>query len=108
MTGQQPTNISAYPGDEIFFHHRGQPKAGKVLAAGAHGCTVHDGEKEHKLKYEHIAGFKKRQPQRYHVVDQGEDGLIVQDANKRRRYVGIPPEARQERLELETQKARKK
>lgn len=96
--------MSASPGDEVFFHHKGVPKAGKVLCAGKHGCTVeHEGE-QHKLKWEHLAGHKTRAPQRYTVVEEGEDGLIVQDASGKRRLVSIPPEARAEQLELEPQK----
>lgn len=98
--------MTASVGDEVYFHHRGEPKSGKVLCSGKHGCTVdHKGE-QHKLKWEHIAGFKKRAPQRYTVVEEGEDGLIVQDASGKRRLVSIPPEARAERLVLEGEKKR--
>lgn len=91
----------AYPGDEIFFHKSGQPCCGKVLSAGKHGCFVeHDGQR-HKLKWAHLAGHKKRTQQNYTVVDKGEDGIVVQDANGRRRLVSIPPEARQERLAVD-------
>ena len=100
----------AHPGDEVYFHHKGQPKCGKVKCAGKHGCMVHDDEgNEHKLKWQHVAGFKSRTPQQYTVLDQGEDGLIVQNQHGQRRYLGIPPEARAERLELGPQvKAAKK
>lgn len=91
----------AYAGDEVFFHKAGQPVSGKVLCTGRHGCTVEHGGQRHKVKWEHISGHKKRSVQRYHVVDQGEDGLIVRDQNGRHRYVGIPPEARGERLVLD-------
>lgn len=95
----QPT--SANCGDEVYFHKSGQPCSGKVVAAGRHGCTVeHDG-KHHKIKWEHLVGHKKRAPQRYTVLEEGEDGLIVADANGRKRYVGIPPEARTEQLALQ-------
>ena len=98
----------AYPGDEVFFHHKGQPKAGKVLCTGPHGCTVeHEGEK-HKLKWEHLAGHKSRSPQDYKVLDHGEDGLIVENQHGKRRFLGIPPEARAEQLELAEQKQPKK
>lgn len=92
--------MSASKDDEVYFHHRGVPKSGKVLCAGKHGCTVDAGGEQHKLKWEHLAGHKKRAPQRYTVVEEGEDGLIVQDASGKRRLVSIPPEARAERLEL--------
>lgn len=92
--------MKASKDDEVYFHHRGEPKSGKVLCAGKHGCTVDCGGEQHKLKWEHLAGHKKRAPQRYTVVEEGEDGLIVQDASGKRRLVSIPPEARAERLQL--------
>jgi hypothetical protein len=98
--------MSAYAGDEIYFHKGGHPVSGKVLCTGKHGCTVeHDG-KPHKLKWEHVAGHKKRAEQRYTVVEEGEDGIIVQDASGKRRLVSIPPEARAERLALDPQKTK--
>ena len=66
----------AFPGDEVFFHHRGEPKVGKVLCTGRHGATVEHGKDRHKLKWEHITGFKKRAPQQYKVVEHGDDGMI--------------------------------
>lgn len=96
---------NAYAGDEIFFHKAGQPVSGKVLCTGQHGCTVeHDG-KPHRIKWEHVAGHKKRAVQRYKVLEQGHDGMIVEDGTGKRRYVGIPAEARQEQLALDKVKA---
>ena len=92
-----PAQVAAR-GDEVFFHRSGKPVSGKVLCAGRHGCTVAHGGKQHKVKWEHISGHKKRAVQRYKVVEKGEDGLIVADDSGQRRYVGIPPEARGERL----------
>ena len=93
--------MSASKGDEIYFHHAGVPKAGKVLCAGKHGCTVEHEGKQHKLKWENVAGHKKRLPLRYKVVEEGEDGIIVEDDKGNRRLVSIPPEARNERLKLD-------
>jgi hypothetical protein len=96
--------VSANKGDEVFFHHKGEPKSGRVLCTGKHGCHVEDGEgARHKLKWGHIAGHKKRAPQTYKVQEEGEDGLIVADDAGRRRLVRIPPEARAEQLQLEPQ-----
>lgn len=90
----------AYPGDEVFFHFRGEPRCGKVLCTGKHGCVVdHNGER-HKLKWEHLSGHKARAPQTYKVLEHGEDGLIVENQHGKKRYLGIPPEARGEKLEL--------
>lgn len=101
MPAQQKEPITAAEGDEVFFHHKGVPKSGKVLCTGKHGCTVDHEGTQHKLKWEHLAGHKKRAPQRYTVAEEGEDGLIVADAKGKRRLVTIPPEARGERLKLE-------
>lgn len=94
----------AAPGDEVYFHHNGEPKSGKVTAAGRHGCTVKHGDTEHKLKWEHLAGHKSRAPQNYKIIEQGEDGIIVEDAAGKRRFVAIPPEARAAGQVLDDQK----
>jgi hypothetical protein len=103
---QNAAGPCAYAGDEVFFHKGGQPVSGKVLCAGRHGCTVEHGGQQHKVKWEHVAGHKKRAMQRYKVLEKGEDGLIVEDGSGRRRYVGIPPEARGERLVLDKESPR--
>ena len=91
--------MNAYPGDEVYFHKAcGTPVSGKVLATGKHGCTVEHEGKPHKIKWDRVAGHKKRAQQRYTVVEEGEDGIIVQDATGKRRLVSIPSEARNERL----------
>ena len=92
--------MSANVGDEVYFHHKREPKSGKVLAVGKHGCTVEHGGQQHRLKWEHLAGHKTRAPQRYTVVEEGVDGLIVADHTGRKRLVNIPPEARAEQLEF--------
>lgn len=91
----------AYPGDEVFFHHKGEPKVGKVLAVGRHGCTVEHEKTRHKLKWEHVAGHKSRAPQNYTVEHHGDDGMIVKNQHGQRRFIQIPPEARQEQLAVD-------
>ena len=93
--------MSASTGDDVYFHKAGKPVSGKVLCAGKHGCTVEHEGAQHKLKWENVAGHKKRAPMRYKVVEEGEDGIIVEDDNGNRRLVSIPPEARNERLKLD-------
>lgn len=90
--------------DEVYFHHNGEPKSGKVVCTGRHGCTVDHGGQQHKLKWEQIAGHKSRAPQSYKIVEQGEDGIIVEDNAGTRRFVAIPPEARAVGMKLEDQK----
>lgn len=103
---QQASVPRAYAGDEVFFHKAGTPVSGKVVCVGQHGCTVEHEGKHHKVKWEHLAGHKKRAQQRYRVLEQGEDGMIVADQTGRRRFVGIPPEARQESLVLDDGKSK--
>lgn len=98
---QQQQSRHANPGDEVFFHKSGQPVSGKVLCTGVHGCHVEHEGKLHKVRWEHIAGHKKRVPMNYTVVDEGEDGMIVRDQNGKQRLVRVPPESRSEGLELE-------
>lgn len=86
--------------DEVYFHHNGEPKSGKVLSAGKHGCVVDHQGTRHKLKWQHVAGHKSRAPQTYKVEEEGEAGLIVTDDKGKRRLVRIPPEARAEQLQL--------
>lgn len=95
---KQPVVTHAVHGDEVFFHKGGVPCSGKVLCSGKHGCTVEHEGKQHKLKWEHLAGHKKRAPQRYTVLEEGEDGMIVGSSAGARRFIAVPPEARQERL----------
>jgi predicted ABC-type ATPase len=93
---QPPPGIAV--GDELYFRHESGPRAGRVVAHGKHGCTLeHDGS-PCKVKWEHVLGHKKRAAQHYTVVDQGEDGMIVEDANGKRRFIGVPDDAREERL----------
>ena len=99
--------MNAYPGDEVFFHHKGVPKCGKVLSAGKHGCTVEDGKDKHSLKWAHVAGHKSRAKQDYKVLSHGDDGMIVENQHGHRRFISIPPEARDEQLQLNEQKSKK-
>lgn len=84
----------ASPGDEVYFHYKGEPKTGKVVCAGRHGCIVDEGGKRHKLKWHQLAGHKSRTPMHYRVVDQGEDGIIVECQHGKRRLLRVPQEAR--------------
>ena len=83
-------------GDHIYVHHQGQPCTGCVVAHGRHGVTVDVAGERAKLKWDKVLGHKKRVQQRYDVIEQGEDGLLVQDANGRRRFVAIPNEAKED------------
>lgn len=94
-------NPEVMKGDEVYFRHASGPTAAKVLCTGKHGIQVHHEGKPHKVKWEHVLGHKTRAPQKYDVLDEGEDGLIVQDQHGQRKYLNVPPEARGEKLVLE-------
>lgn len=85
-------------GDELYLHHPAGPVVCKVVAHGAHGVTVDHGGKHHKIRWERVLGHKKRATQAYKVIDEGEDGMIVEDAAGSRRFLNIPPEAREEQM----------
>lgn len=91
----------AYKDDEVYFHHNGQPKAGKVLCTGRHGCTVEHEGRQHRIKWAHLSGHKSRAPQDYTIEDHGESGVIVKNQHGHRRFIAIPPEARAEQLKLD-------
>jgi hypothetical protein len=94
------TNPGVDVGDEVYISHAKGPRAGKVLAHGEHGATVKcDGEsKPYKVGWKHVLGAKKRAVQHYNVIDQGEDGMIVEDAAGMRRYITVAPDAREDKM----------
>ncbi len=93
-------NPDVCKGDEVYFRHAKGPHAARVTAVGKHGITVHHEGKPHPVRWEHVLGHKTRKAQKYDVLDEGEDGLIVADAAGQRRYITVPPEARGEKMVL--------
>lgn len=85
-------------GDEVYINHVKGPCAGKVVAHGAHGATVDVDGTRHKVGWKHVLGAKKRAAQHYNVIDEGEDGMIVEDAAGMRRYITVAPEAREDKM----------
>lgn len=85
-------------GDYIYFQCADGPRTGRVRARGKHGCTIDCDGEQHKVRWDKVLGHKKRARQRYTILDEGEDGLIVQDAAGQRRYLSIPPDAGEDRL----------
>lgn len=104
MTPKKPQGAGVDVGDHIYVHHKGQPCTGRVLAHGKHGVTVHVDGESHKVKWEQVLGHKKRAMQRYSVIDEGEDGMIVQDAGGRRKYIGTPNEAKEDPMVAKAQR----
>ena len=81
------------PGDEVFFHHDGQPSHGRVLCHGAHGCTIDHGGQQRRVYWSDVLGHKARANKQFEVLDRGDDGAIVRDQSGRTRFVaGDVPE----------------
>ena len=88
-------------GDDLYFHHPEHGAAvGRVLAHGKHGVTLKHKETPDPLqcKWDAVLGHKKRVAQKMHIVDEGEDGVIVKDASGKHQFIAIPPEAREDKL----------
>jgi len=83
-------------GDHLYVHHRGQPRTGLVKAHGKHGVTVEIDGGHHPVRWDKVLGHKTRALQKYAVVDQGEDGMLVEDKSGRRRFVAIPNESKED------------
>lgn len=83
-------------GDQIYVvHHNGGACCGRVLWHGKHGATVDVDGKPHKVKWDKVLGHKQRIPMRFKVVEHGEDGMLVEDGQGKRRFMRVPPEARE-------------
>lgn len=89
-------------GDEVFVKHAKGPCSGKVVAHGAHGAHVEIGGMVHKVGWKYVLAHKTRAAQSYEVVEDGEDGMIVQDADGNRHFIGIPPEAREGKMMMKS------
>lgn len=94
-------------GDHLYVHHQGQPCTGKVVCHGRHGVTVDIGGKHHKVKWEKVLGHKQRVPQRYNVIDDGEDGMLVEDESGRRRFIAVPNESKDDPMVAKSFSARR-
>jgi predicted kinase len=77
-------------GDHIFFRTPKGPATGKVLARGKHGVTLDHEGKRRTVRWDDIHGHKSKVQSSVRVVDQGEDGLIVEDEGGQRRFVRDP------------------
>lgn len=73
--------------DEVYFRHASGPKVGRVLSRGAHGCVIEADGSRHKVRFADIHGHKKRISPEVKVVDQGEDGMLVEDRAGKRRFI---------------------
>lgn len=92
-------------GDDLYVHHKGQPCTGRVAAHGKHGVTVAIKGEHHQVPWDKVLGHKKRAIQKYSVVDQGEDGMIVADKRGLRQFVATPNEAKDDPMVAKAQRA---
>ncbi|HET8550893.1 MAG TPA: zeta toxin family protein [Gammaproteobacteria bacterium] len=76
-----------HKGDHIYFQSADGPRAGCVKAVGEHGCTVHCEGQQHRVRWCHVLGHKQRMQHAVRIVDQGEDGALVEDEDGQRRYL---------------------
>lgn len=74
-------------GDSVYFKLGDQHAHGKVVCHGEHGCHIdHEGGRS-RVYWSDILGHKARSASAARVVDQGEDGFLMEDDKGRRRYV---------------------
>lgn len=83
-------------GDEVFFQHAKGTSSGRVHACGKHGALIKSSGATHKVKWQHVLGAKKRHAKRYSVVEEGEDGHLVEDQHGRRLFLRIDNESRED------------
>ncbi len=100
----------AHPGDEVYFRHAEHgPMSGKVLAAGAHGCTVKCPKgQSHKVRWADLHGHKQRAERHAKIIDQGEDGSICETEDGKRFYLqgDMPQDDEQDPVEKMTKALR--
>jgi len=84
--------------DEVFVDHASGPRVGRVIAHGKHGATIDIDGEQHRVPWARVLGAKKRAEKRYTIIDEGEDGMIVEDASGKRRFLHVEPDARTDRM----------
>lgn len=91
-------------GDDVYVHHERGPCCARVVAHGKHGCTVEIDGKQHKVRWARVLGHKRRAPQKFAVVDEGEDGMLVEDSRGRRRFIHVPNASREDPMVVKAQR----
>lgn len=76
--------------DEIYFRHPKGAKVGRVLSRGEHGCWVECDGARHQVRWTDYHGHKTRVRPEVKVVDQGDDGMLVEDRSGNRRFISDP------------------
>ncbi len=84
----QPTgNPGVRVKDHVYFRHGADVRHGHVRACGEHGATINADGETHRVTWDRVMGHKKRAEIKVKVVDQGEDGAIVEDDKGNRFYL---------------------
>ena len=81
-------------GDCVYYRHpeTDQVHHGKVAAKGEHGFLVDaDGGGEHRVLWDRYVGHRKRMERRMRIVDEGEDGILMEDDSGQRIFVAREP-----------------
>mgnify|MGYP000261116120 FL=1 len=73
--------------DHVYFREGQNVMCGHVRACGEHGATILSDAGTHRVTWDRVIGHKKRAKVDVTVVDQGEDGAIVEDAEGRRFFL---------------------
>ena len=85
-------------GDHVYFNHPSGPRSGKVVCHGRHGCTVECDNEQHRVKWHNVLGHKSKVDKTYKVVEEGHDGMIVEDETGKRRFVGSGKEEKPKKI----------
>ena len=96
--GQQQPRPDVEVGDHLYVSHRGSHCAGHVVAHGQHGVTINIDGAHQKVPWGGVLGHKKRAAKRYNIVDQGEDGMLVEDAKGRRRFIAMGSDVKENQM----------
>lgn len=97
-TGQAPAaqNPGVRKGDHIYFRDAENVMHGRVRACGDHGATIQSDAGTHRVTWDRVMGHKQRAKVDMKVVDQGEDGAIVEDQDGRRFFLRSLDEPQEE------------
>lgn len=87
MDDKKPGITRAEKGDHVFFTHEGQPHSAPVVCHGKHGVTVRHKGKHVTVPWGGLLGHHTRAERKYAVIDEGEDGAIIQDEDGTRRFM---------------------
>lgn len=95
--GQQAAqNPGVRQHDHVYFRDGENILHGHVRACGEHGATIQSDAGTHRVTWDRVMGHKQRAKVDMKVVDQGEDGAIVEDESGRRFFLRSLDEPQEE------------